>query len=109
MAKRVKPLIFGYFSARAGLSDEHLMEVRVKLTAFASDEGFALAGMFAEPAAEPATGLQALLDSAARRDVAAVAVPSITDLGPDPRVQLAARQRLEGAGIRVLVLVGGVA
>jgi len=107
MTTTVKPLIFGYHSARRALSDEHLMSVRTKLTTFASDEGYSLAGIFSEMADQPAAALETLVESAERRDVATVAVPSIADLGGDAEIQRATRKRLEEAGIRVLVLVGG--
>jgi len=102
-----KPLLFGYHSARAGLPTEHLVEVRNRLTVFASTEGYALAGIWADSAEQPATAMQAMLDSAERREIAAVAVPSLADLGTDELMQHATRERLERAGVRVLVLVGG--
>ncbi|HST86286.1 MAG TPA: hypothetical protein VLL08_31400 [Kineosporiaceae bacterium] len=102
-----KPLLFGYHSARSGLPIEHLMDVRTKLTAFASAEGYALAGIFSEATEQPATALQALLESAERRHVEAVAVPSLEDLGANWGVQQLARKRLADAGVRLLVLVGG--
>ena len=102
-----KPLLLGYYSERTGLPQAYLRHVRALLTSFAEDEGYCLAGMFGEQAERPATALQALLDSAGRRDVAAVAVPSVTDLGADEGIQQVTRQRLANAGVRVLVLVGG--
>lgn len=102
-----RPLVFGYYSARAGISAERVMNERARLTSFAEREGYALAEVFAEPAEQPSVALQALLDSAARRDVTAVVVPDMTDLGTDPVTQRVTRERLERAGIQLLVLVGG--
>ena len=48
---------------------------------------------------------QALLDSAARRDVEAVAVHALADLGADEYVQQTSHQRLQDAGVRLLALV----
>jgi hypothetical protein len=108
-ARAEKPLLFGYHSARPAIPCEQLVDVRRKLTVFASTEGYALAGIFSEANEQPATALQAMLDSAERRHVEAVAISTLSDLGSDERMQRATRERLEGAGIRLLVLVGGAA
>jgi hypothetical protein len=102
-----RPLIFGHYSARRDLSAEHCLDVRARLTSFASVEGYALAGLFAEPSDEPATAMQSMINSALRRDVEAVAVSAITDLGRHGSTQRLSRRRLEDAGIRLLILVGG--
>jgi hypothetical protein len=102
-----RPLIFGYYSVRRGIPFEDTMTATTRVTAFASGEGFALAGMFVEPSEQPAVALQAMIESAHRRDVAAVVVPAMTDLGLDPVTRHATRERLEAAGIRLLVLPGG--
>jgi hypothetical protein len=102
-----KPLIFAYCSAREGISDEQLRSERARLADFVTDEGYALGGIFVEPSEEPSVALQAMLDSAKRRDVRVVVVPAMTDLGIAAVVQRATRRRLDSAGIRVLVLVGG--
>jgi hypothetical protein len=99
--------MFGYYSARAGISHDHVVAVRKRLTDFAECEGFALAALFAETAEQPAVALQAMIDSAERRQVEAVAVPALSDLGPNELVQRVTRDRLQRVGIRVLVLVGG--
>ncbi|HST80231.1 MAG TPA: hypothetical protein VLL08_00680 [Kineosporiaceae bacterium] len=106
---RERPLIFGYYSARSGIPVERLMTERQRLEAFAHREGYAVANIFAEPSTEPSVALQALLESAARVPVAAVVVPEVSDLGTDEPTQLATRERLERAGIRLLVLVRGAA
>jgi len=104
-----RPLVFGYYSARTGIPTEQAMDTRARLTAFACREGYALADIFAEPSEEPSVALQALCQSAERREVAAVVVADMTDLGTTPRVQQVTRERLHGAGIQLLVLLGGAA
>jgi hypothetical protein len=101
------PLLMGYVSGRASVPTEHLMTMRAELTAFAAHEGYALADIFVEPCEQPATALQALIDSATRRHVRAVAVSALSDLGTHEITQHVTRERLEMAGLRVLVLVGG--
>src|SRR5689334_20923790 len=99
MSTREQPLIFGYYSARAGIATERLMAERQRMEAFAVREGYAVANIFAEPSTEPSVALQALLESAARVPVTAVMVSEITDLGTDELTQRATRKRLEHAGI----------
>ena len=102
-----KPLVFGYYSAHTSIPAEQTITNRAKLTAFASREGYALADIFAEPSKEPSVALQALVQSAERRQVAAVVVPELADLGTTRQVQQVTRARLEYAGIHLLVLLGG--
>ncbi len=99
-----RPLAFGYYSARVSIPAEETMNHRETLTAFAGREGYALADVFAEPSKEPSVALQALFQSAERRQVVAVIVPTVTDLGTTHHVQQVTRDRLEEAGIRVLIL-----
>lgn len=108
-SRNEKPLIFGYYSARPGVSTEQTMTMSARLTAFAIREGYALAGMFIEPSEQPAVALQAMIESAQRRQVEAVAIPALSDLGTDPITQRVTRERLEAVGLRVLVVVGGAA
>ena len=99
--------MFGYYSARTGVPAEQAVTTQARLTAFADREGYALANIFAEPSEEPSVALQALCQSAERREVGTVVVPDVSDLGTTRQIQRATRERLEYAGIRVLVLLGG--
>jgi hypothetical protein len=96
--------LFGYYSARSAVTHDHAVAVRRRLTDFAECEGFALAALFAETAEQPAVALQALIDSAGRRQVLAVAVSAPSDLGTHEITQHVTRERLETAGLRVLVV-----
>jgi hypothetical protein len=100
-----KPLVFGYYSARTSIPAEQTIGHRARLADFADREGYALADLFAEPSKEPSVALQALFQSAERRQVAAVIVPDMTDLGTTRQVQQVTCDRLECAGIQLLILI----
>lgn len=104
------PMLFGYQLVRVNTSPEEVENGGRLLAAFAALEGFALGTVFVErDACRPWSALAALIESARRLEVAAVAVPRVTDLGLQPLVQQLTRRRLEAdAGLRVLVL-GAVA
>jgi hypothetical protein len=103
-----KPLVFGYYSARTSIPAQQTIDNRASVTEFADREGYALADIFAEPSKEPSVALQALCQSAERRQVTTVIVPEMTDLGTTPHVQRVTRDRLEYAGIHLLlILLGG--
>jgi hypothetical protein len=108
-AEATKPLVLGYYSARTSIPAARTVDHRARLSAFADREGYALADIFAEPSEEPSVALQALCHSAEWRQVAAVVVAELSDLGTTRQIQQATRGRLASAGIHVLVLVGGAA
>jgi hypothetical protein len=99
-----KPLVFGYHSARTSIPAQQTIDNRANLADFADREGYALADIFSEPSQEPSVALQALFQSAERRQVTAVIVPGMADLGTTPPVQQVTCDRLEYAGIHLLVL-----
>ena len=96
----------GYASGRPDVPIETLMAMHADLTAYAEREGYTLAEIFIEPGDQPATALQAMIDSAHRRDVEAVAITEMTDLGTDPHIQQLACRRLQDAGLRLLIRCG---
>jgi hypothetical protein len=92
-------------AVRLGTTPTEVMRGRRLLNQFAAREGFALAEIFVEQDVnQPCAALVALIETARRCGVVAVAVPSLNDLGRLPRVQYLTRARLEReAGVRVLV------
>jgi hypothetical protein len=102
----MKPVMFGYQRVRASGSAQELARGREALVAFAFREGFALGEVFVEQDLDrPCSALAAMIASARRSGVVAVAVPTAADLGRLPRVQWLMRNRLEReAGVRVLVV-----
>ena len=102
----MKPVLYGYQTARAGTPAFEIDRGREALAAFAQREGFALGEIFVErDANHPSSALTALISAARRSGVAAVAVPTDEDLGRLPRVRRLMRTRLEReAGVQVLVV-----
>jgi hypothetical protein len=101
-----KPILFGYQTVRLSTTPTEIAEGRRSLRQFAAQEGFALAEIFVEQDINrPCSALVALIESAVRTRVAAIAVPTPSDLGRLPRVQGLTRARLEReAGVPVLVV-----
>jgi hypothetical protein len=76
------------------------------LAEFTAREGFALTQVFVEQEPNrPCSALVALIEAVRRGGIAAVAVPTLEDLGRLPRVRRLMRDRLQReAGVRVLVV-----
>ena len=104
----VRPVLYGYQVVRVTTPRERVERNRLRLAAFAAVEGYSLGSVFVEwDASKPWVALASLIEAAQRstENVAAVAVPRITDLGLTPLMQAATLRRLEDeAGVRVIVL-----
>jgi hypothetical protein len=101
-----KPILVGYQTVRLNTSARDVARGRRQLANFAAREGFALAGIFMErDANRPCSALVALIETARRGGVSAIAVPTPADLGSMARVQRLTRERLEReTGLRVLIV-----
>ena len=104
----MKPLLLGYQRIRITAPDEEIARARAALVTFSYREGFALAEIFAEAdESRPYYALCALIDACRRIDVAAVVVPTLSDLGMNAVAQVELRQRLQReTGVPVLVVEG---
>jgi hypothetical protein len=102
----VKPVLFGYQCVRLGTPPDQVVRGRRLLAEYAAREGFALAEVYVDDDVNrPDSALVALIAAATRGGVAAVAVPTLEDLGRLPRVRRLWRERLQReAGVRVLVV-----
>jgi len=102
----MKPILLGYQTVHIDTSAYQVRTARRELAAFAQREGYALTDVFLESAEENSfAALTAVIESARNPEVAAIAVPTSTDLGPMPRAQQETRQRLEReSGVPVMVV-----
>lgn len=100
-----KPILLGYQTVRVGTPQFEVARGRRVLAKYAAREGFALAEIFVDQDPNrPCSAMAALIEVARRSGVAAIVVPTLTDLGRLPRVQRLTRERLEReAGVRVLI------
>jgi hypothetical protein len=100
-----KPILVGYQTVRVSTSYEEVEHGRRLLAEFAAREGYALAGIFVErDANHPCSALVALIETAQRGDISAIAVPTRADLGGLPRVQRLTRERLiRETGVPVVI------
>jgi len=101
-----KPILVGYQTVRVDASRSDVARGRGLLGRFAAREGFALVGIFVErDVNRPGSALVALIETARRGGVSAIAVPTPADLGSLARVQRLTRERLEReTGLRVLIV-----
>jgi hypothetical protein len=101
-----KPILVGYQTIRIDTSSDDVARGRQLLAEFAAREGFALTEIYVErDPNRPCSALTALIEAARRDSIAAVAVPTLDDLGRLPRVRRIMRDRLQrDAGVRVLVV-----
>lgn len=97
MSTATMPLLLGYQLVRLGTTREQLAAGGVTLARFAREEGYALFQIFIEhDMNKPTSALVALIDTAKRDpSVAAIAVPSPSDLGRQARVQRLMKARIE--------------
>src|SRR5262245_30869707 len=108
MAVSMKPVLFGYQRARAGIESVDVINGRRVLAAFAEREGFTLGEINEETdPGRPSSALSALVAALPRLGVGAVAVPTLWDLGRTSWTVVAARHILERAGARLLVVETG--
>lgn len=101
------PELFGYYSTRPGVPAYESMSMRERFEIFAEREGFDLTKTYPDPEAEPGEQFQAMIALAQRREIRAVVIFTLTDLGTDPETQKITRKEMENAGLRVLILAGG--
>jgi hypothetical protein len=99
-----RPTMVGYQTLRLDSSADAAENGRRLLAAYAEAEGYALATVFTEVLIEGRmSAYEALVAAIETGDVAAVAVPTLDDLGRMPRIREYLRGRLEKLGVRVLV------
>lgn len=104
----MKPLLLGYQRIRITASDAEVARGRAALVSFSNREGYALAEIFAEADENrPYSALTAMIEACRRIEVAAVAVPSLGDLGLNAAAQVELRERLQReTGVPVLIVEG---
>jgi hypothetical protein len=100
----MRPLLFGYLNYWPAASEARRSAFTRALAAYAVTEGFALADIFVERVGGRGAAFAALLRAVERDEARAVAVPALDHLARVPGVPLA-RERLEGEGARVLVVL----
>lgn len=97
--------MLGYLSARLTTTEDEVQAARTTLRGFAEREGYALAEIFEERDVNaPTSALAALIGACQRQPVAVVAIPSLINLSPMPRVQSMTIGRIQDeGGVSVLV------
>jgi hypothetical protein len=100
----MRPLLFGYLNYWPAASEARRTAFSRALAAYAVTEGFALADIFVEHVGGRGAAFDALVHALQRDEARVVAVPALEHLTRVPGVPLA-RERLEGEGVRALVVV----
>ena len=106
VVRRPPKLLYAYHWLATGspyTGPDDLAGMRQSLTAWAADDGWALAEVWIEVAAQPSTVLQAMIESAQRRGIATIVIPTIGSLGPDNLVRRTTWHRLQAADLGTVI------